>query len=893
MRSVALASLAVLIGGCEAPPSVQALPAPPIVVEAPQAPPSEPPAPAGDVEVPTWRVHKCQRSVLYPAYPGPDRDSIPKEERNAGNCEECRDLREPGEDPANPTGLGGNYTLDDKLAALNKRRKSGGVCDTRHRDAVAASILKLAAPSPNASPRASAVNGYDYAPLVRSALALGLDEEKMLAANGIVVPERLQYDSYTTAYYDVHRAQLPVYVSVDSIMHAIYASHDQLVGQVEQDEMIKRLDALLGAMHCGLTAAAKQYPADVANDVDLYLTVARTLLAQQPVLSELGKVDAQVAELVEKVTNPTAIETIDLFGRPRALDTTAFTPRGHYTAGLENYFRAATWLSRVDLNLVSRDTRASQPGYIPNPDETPRESIVALALADLAQRTGSLDDIAVLDRAWSTLAGKREDVSFAELVALRAKAKIRKLTLAAAPALRSAIGDAFPRTVNISPTPNVPRLPVITTLLGPRITQDTVAIGKLIDERGPAVSGAELGFMLGVDRARAYIAKDTSTEKAITAARAELSASPPGEDLYSSWLSAIRSLAIKPAGATPSFMDTAAFQDLRLDTVLAAYGQLRHNHVLIAAQAYDQGGCEIPDGYVEPAPATYAALAEYAKRGAKAIRALDPRDRTKGVAYFTRVEKLMRVLVAISKEELANKPLSADTKRFLAMIVERRVANANGYGNTYPVATFDGWYLDLFPNIDTALKDPGFVADWATYDRNGVTGIHYLGAKRPSLGVFVIDTGGKARLAVGPVARAFQYRGDLDTRLTDDDSSTVLGLEPWAKSYTVASPVLPSFTMSFRRGDAVADEMKGLPDEAPSNVVRIESKAAHGDVTVELLDHHFVKMGEVQIAVAKGRVEAKTPATPRPIEALRVRAGKAVDRFDVPLTGRGYWTVGR
>ncbi len=860
--------------------------APPIVVKA--RPGVEP---RTDVEVPTWRVHKCQRSVVWPRYPGVERDSIPKDELASGGCVECGDHRQPGEDPANPTGVGGNYTLDEKRAAINKRRKSAGVCDTQHRAAVASSILTLSPPAPQALPRSTAVNGYDYAPLVTSALALVSAEEKMLAQSGIVVPERLQYANYVEAYYDVHRGQLPLYVTVDSIMHAVYASHDQFLAQIEENQMVKRLDAILGEMHCGLVAAAKQYPPDIANDVDLYLTVARTLLAGQPVLSELGTVDRRVAELVAMVTEPSTIETVELFGRERALDTTAFTPRGHYTGELESYFRAATWLSRVDINLVSRQTRASHPGYDPDPAETPRESIVALALADLAQRTRVLDDIATLDRAWGTLAGKREDVSFAELVALRAKAKIRKLTLDAAPALRAAIGEGWKRTVNTGPTPNVERLPVITTMLGPRVTPDTVAVNALVAERGPSAAGAELGFMLGMDRARVYAGKDAATQKAMTTARTTLAAAPLGDDLYSAWLTAIRSLAIKPAGATPSFMDTAAFHDLRLDTMLVAYGQLRHDHVLVAAQAYDQGGCEIPDGYVEPAPATYAALATYAKRAGAAMRSLDPRDRTGAVAYYKRLEKLMRVLVAISKEELANKPLSVETKRFLAMIVERRVATANGYGSSYPIATFDGWYLDLFPNIDTALEHTSFVADWATYDRDGERGIHYLGAKLPRLGVFVVDTGGKPRLMVGPVTRAFQHVAAMDQRLTDDDAIVVAGEEPWAKSYTAPSVELPPFAMQFRRSDATLGRRQWITQDLPADLIRIESKAAHGDVLVELLDHHFVKMGEIEIAIGEGRVDTIAPKTPRPIEALRVRKGAAVERFDLPLDGIGSWNA--
>ena len=57
--------------------------------------------------------------------------------------------------------------------------------------------------------------------------ALSAVEQAQLTRDGMVVPQRLAYEDYTTAYYFIHRAQLPVFVSVDSIFHAIYKSHDQ------------------------------------------------------------------------------------------------------------------------------------------------------------------------------------------------------------------------------------------------------------------------------------------------------------------------------------------------------------------------------------------------------------------------------------------------------------------------------------------------------------------------------------------------------------------------------------------------------------------------------------------------------------------------------------------
>src|SRR5262249_29385740 len=124
--------------------------------------------------------------------------------------------------------------------------------------------------------------------LVRDALSLTADEEQRLDRDGLVVPARLAYDDYSSAYYDIHRPQIPVFVTADSILHAVYASHDALVAKLEHEELIGRLDRALGAMHCMLPSAAKDYPKEVAQDLDLYLTVARDLLMNDAVRGELG-----------------------------------------------------------------------------------------------------------------------------------------------------------------------------------------------------------------------------------------------------------------------------------------------------------------------------------------------------------------------------------------------------------------------------------------------------------------------------------------------------------------------------------------------------------------------------------------------------------------------------
>jgi hypothetical protein len=341
------------------------------------------------------------------------------------------------------------------------------------------------------------------------------------------------------------------------------------------------------------------------------------------------------------------------------------------------------------------------------------------------------------------------------------------------------------------------------------------------------------------------------------------------------------------------------FADLRLDSALVAYGQLRHDHELYAAQVYDQGGCEIPDGYVEPAVDTYVALKLYAKRGRAIFAALDPKDTTHGVAYFTKLEHVLDVLAQLSREELANRPLSVTAQRFLAMIVEDRQSNAWGYNGKFPIAIHDGWYLDLFPFQDAAFKRAAFIADYATFDRNGHQGIHYIGAKGPQLGVFVVDTGGKPRVMVGPVAHGFQLTTPLDKRLDDDAALPIAGTSPWTAPFTLAAPTGPDLAIEFHRPrpphkestDRQKPQPPGMGDYEPplkmsANVLRVEAARAT-DLTVDVLDHHFVTMTSIAVHAAKGRTDTAIAADklPRPIESFRVHTGAFQARFDLNLHG--------
>ena len=599
-----------------------------------------------------------------------------------------------------------------------------------------------------------------------------------------------------------------------------------------------------------------------------------------------------VVPLVEAANKADGIAAVNLFGRPRMVDFSMYRPRGHYTknwdgtlsprgaTSMEAYFRASVWLSRLEFNLVSRSSRSSQPGADPNPAETPREATVALALADLAERAKVEGRIAVLDDAWSLFAGKREDVSIADLSKLRKKAHIASLKDPDAPAkLRAAIGDDFQRTARVHWMPqNSPVLPAIATLLGPRIPPDTTATRPLVhDEVGGRymLGAADMAYALGNDRAKTYLAADLSRFPTLGAqlekARAIVQAPLGTRDLYSNWFAAVRAIAQEKPQGVPSFMETEAFQDLRLNTVIAGFAQIRHNYVLLAGQGYDAFGCEIPDGFVEPAPAALDALIAYADRGKAALARLDPKDMTDSQSYFVRIGKIFRVLRAIVEGELAGRALTAEEKRFLGMVAEYVPNHCSGDSCSPP--TYTGWWFDLFiRRIRDGLTTGELVTDY--YTSTNENKVAYVGTRRPRLGVFVVDTGGSPRVFVGPVARAYETTTSTDKRLDDEAAQKLPQVsEPWAATYTAPAPNEPPLAISMAdcpTPSAYAPFMPPPPPPPPpatpvrrprprppaprtAFVLEATSTRALGPVTLELLDHHRVPLARVTQAVGTGK----------------------------------------
>lgn len=695
-----------------------------------------------------------------------------------------------------------------------------------------------------------------YLDRIDAHLHLTKDEHRLLKTNGFVVLDRLPYVSYAAAFHDIFQEQLPLYVGIDPILHAVFAGTERVLEKTERQRLVPALASLLRKARNTLRQSRALYDKETLADLDVFLGVAwklsgvseRQAVARAPVSSSslpasdaidqpaqkpsLFGNDAAVEELSSKAGGDGSLEEVQLFGRPRMIDFSQFAPRGHYVSvgagpqGLEEYFRAMSWLSRVEFNLVSRSCRSSQPGEAPNPAETPREARTAMALADLLDRAGAATELKLFEETYSTFAGRREDVPPSELLRIMRSNGISLRDKEGFDKLKAAIGNGFQRTARTHYMPQgSPVLPVITTVFGPRVTPDIAPLTRLVHDAVPdriGLGAADVGYVLGHDRARNLLKQDLERfpglGAALDSARAELATQASGRrDVYGSWLRSVLALGPSPQTVVPSFMKRQAYADARMNSALVGFGQLRHAFVLIAAQGYDAYGCEIPDAYVEPLPSVFEALVEHVQ----SMRGQNPN--------WDKLERVLIMLRMIARFEAAGKALPEPQRRWLSMVAEH--IPVGGFSDSGQPPKWTGWYFDMFEDREHgASKATAFVADYFTLTNKGT--VQYLGAEGPRLAVFIVDAGGEPRAMVGPVAKGFETVTPIARRLDDASSVTHEGkTAAWRASYS--APVVAEPALGLQ-GDIVSCERGGKHEWRAA----IRSDKPLSGISLTLLDHH-------------------------------------------------------
>ena len=213
----------------------------------------------------------------------------------------------------------------------------------------------------------------------------------------------------------------------------------------------------------------------------------------------------------------------------------------------------------------------------------------------------------------------------------------------------------------------------------------------------------------------------------------------------------------------PAVAQTEAWGRRILNTQLASWAELRHDTILYAKQSYTAGAaCEYPDAYIEPYPAVFQALSEYAAFG-HAI-ATDLGD-THVQDYFTRLGTAMDRLGRMAERQRSGAPHDAEDIAWINEAVEP-FANCDG-----TLFTGQGWYADLYYDSSAADFDPT-IADVHTQPTdevgNVVGNVLHVGTGMPRAMVVTVETCSGPRAYVGLVSSYHERTTSDFERLTDE-----------------------------------------------------------------------------------------------------------------------------
>jgi hypothetical protein len=648
----------------------------------------------------------------------------------------------------------------------------------------------------------------DLLGLIDEAYVLSGAEKDAIHANGFMVTDRVRWDSHPMGYLDIYTKDLPVLITTDSILFAIHNSYDKILKTLEEQALIKTLDGILAGAHQALAAAEYQgltgTLAEARADVDLYYSVARSLLKGELVAPMLAANELKRDELLLQIEGLEP-KLIQLFGRaypcdgPGCMyDFSQFKPRGHYTESeeLKRYFRAMIWLGRTEMALT-RFARDFDAAYL------------MLATLDAASQHGAWTS---MDRAIQAFVGQSDNLNMEGFTRFLADQLIIEAAQLADPekvkALQTALEEGgyanqkimsqIMATDPFSPTPTA--LPPIFCFYGQRFVVDSYVFSNVVYDRitwqgekpmrlmpDPLDAMFVLGFQEALPLLKEGLEQFHYSQNLhlLRYLVEHYEADFWTASMYNTWLAAFRALKADTTGeGFPYAMKTHAYALKALNTALASWAELRHDTILYVKQSYTGVGCDYPDGYVEPYPEFFSNIAQFAGVSKELFGALDlpvePYFKDWVAKYFENLATVATTLGGIADKEVNLQPRTPDETAFIKSIVQQ-----NGMCGG---PLFTGWYADLFFNSsDTTFEFKPTIADVHT-DPNTESVLH-VGTGRANLEVLTVNTHCGLKAYAGPVSSYYERVEGGFNRLTDED---------WKETLNGAAlPPRPAWTNEF------------------------------------------------------------------------------------------------
>jgi hypothetical protein len=674
--------------------------------------------------------------------------------------------------------------------------------------------------------------------LVNTNLQFTAEEMAKLVRNGFVVSDRLVFENFAVAYAYLHANDLPVLITTDSLLHAIHQTYDDLLIWTEEAFLYSRLTKLLERCRAQLQAwhrtNADPHLAPLFADLDIYLAVPLTLLSKDTQVLE----NTATFKYREMAESASTIAPVNLFGTERLVDFTLFKPRGHYNKfrveyldkgrritkphPLQDYFRAMMWLSQVDFRLVSYNEWGAPHLHL-------EQLAAAVLLAQAIKQSSSYATWNELDTFLQALVGASDNMTLGGLehflrdAALETPAEILQTPSVDELVRLLTTGDYGKQRIAgqiqyVAPGVEAP-FPrhVSFLLLGQRFAIDSYIMSNLVFDRlvvdGKKVmrqlpSPLDVMYALGNDRAETHLQEELAKYgylDNLRALRQEVGWMLPTfwtDSIYHRLLDVVRTLNTETTSETyPEVMRSAAWADKVLHTQLASWAQIRHDNILYVKQSF-RGGiiCEYPAGYVEPYPACYAAMSDYARMGQRLFACLAPEDLTASeqdlyqvsINYFQHLERVTNRLAELAEKELAQKPFTPEEEQWLKQTAVRHLEHMCGAEEWW-----SGWYPQLFLRKQWR-ESPALIADVHTTlpspPIDPLASVLHVATGQVATMPFIVNTDEGSTMYVGPTFTYYEVvtREEAPKRVTDQE---------WKEQLTTG-PVAPPWTRNFRFSEA-------------------------------------------------------------------------------------------
>ncbi len=499
-------------------------------------------------------------------------------------------------------------------------------------------------------------------------------------------------------------------------------------------------------------------------------------------------------------------------------DYSQYKPRGHYTQSekLKRYFKAMMWYGRMSFLMKGGTPHCQYCDFLISEDDakiqTIQASLIATALPSVTIDDESLENIWTrIYKVTSFFVGTADDLTPYEYLdcikdvfgsefnatELANDTKLLELKVELVQLRNPKIYGGTGEIVILKP-PGVPftiedlNETLDKTkgmrLMGQRFIPDSYMFQQLVFPAvdpftgtgkpftmeytggGPARAfprGLDAMAVLGSDRALEILENEGDTEyehyyeqlNMLQENFSSLNITEWNRNLYFGWIYTLKSLLKEYNSSYPTFMNTTAWQDKELQTVLASWSELRHDTILYGKQSYTPikaTSVEPPEnpvvGYVEPVPEFYLrihALTKMTRDGLTDLNVLNDTETNR----LQSLEIILERLINISKKELENKELTDSDYEFIRNFGEN---------------------LD---SIVTGVKDKGkettIIADVHT-DTNTEQvleeGVGYVDL----ILVAYMTPNGNIIVGAGPVLSYYEFKHPMDNRLTDEQWTDML-----------------------------------------------------------------------------------------------------------------------